>query len=477
MTVFKYPTFLQSVIPVIVLIVLLFLNVMYFEEALGGANQTALIIAATIGGIIGWRNRIRWATIQEKILYTIHAAMPSILILFLIGALSGSWMISGVIPMMIYYGVDIMHPSYFLFASVILCGIVSLATGSSWSTIATVGVAIIGIGNAFGLSSGLVAGAVISGAYFGDKMSPLSDTTNLAPAIAGTDLFTHIRYMIYTTGPTFILTLLIFGIIGIFHVNSSAEINTEFIKQGIAATFNTTPVLLSVPALLILIIIKKVPPIPAMLAGTVLGIVFACIFQPELLDRILITQNFQNKYQLLMQSVFGGMNLETGVGEVDRLLSTGGMEGMLNTVFLIIAALTFGGVMDACGFLKKVTETFLKFIVNQTSLVGSTLLTCIFFNLTACDQYLAIVVPGKMLQKLYQEKGLKPEVLSRALEDSATVTSVLVPWNSCGATQAKILGVATLDYLPFCFFNLLSPVMNLFITAIHFKIRKINNGE
>ena len=205
------------------------------------------------------------------------------------------------------------------------------------------------------------------------------------------------------------------------------------------------------PVLLIFLIIKKVPPIPVLLAGTVLGILFACIFQSDLLNQLLATQHFQNKYQLLMQSVFGGMNLETGLTEVDKLLSTGGMEGMLNTVFLILTALTFGGVMDACGFLKKVTETFLKFIVNQTSLVGSTLLTCIFFNITACDQYLAIVIPGKMLQKLYQEKGLKPEVLSRALEDSATVTSVLVPWNSCGATQAKVLGVATLDYLPYCF--------------------------
>ena len=277
----------------------------------------------------------------------------------------------------------------------------------------------------------------------------------------------------YTTGPTFLLTLLIFGIIGIFYVNNASEINTGFIKQGIAATFNTNLGLLFVPVLLIFLIIKKVPPIPVLLSGTVLGILFACIFQSDLLNQLLATQHFQNKYQLLMQSVFGGMNLETGLTEVDKLLSTGGMEGMLNTVFLILTALTFGGVMDACGFLKKVTETFLKFIVNQTSLVGSTLLTCIFFNITACDQYLAIVIPGKMLQKLYQEKGLKPEVLSRALEDSATVTSVLVPWNSCGATQAKVLGVATLDYLPYCFFNLISPLMNLLITAIHFKIRNI----
>lgn len=473
MTESKSPTFLQAIIPILLLIALLFLNVMYFSDPLGGSNQTALFIAAIAGGLIGWRNHVKWETIQKKILHTINSAMPSILILFMIGALSGAWMISGVIPMMIYYGVDIMHPSYFLTASVILCSIVSLATGSSWSTIATVGVAIIGIGTTFGLNQGLVAGAVISGAYFGDKMSPLSDTTNLAPAIAGTDLFTHIRYMIYTTGPTMILTLLIFTGIGLFHISDSTEMNTEFIKQGIASSFNTTPLLLLVPFLLILIIIKRVPAIPAMICGTILGVIFATIFQPELLNKLLEVNGFSSKYQLLLQSVFGHMSLTTGVAEVDELLSTGGMEGMLNTVWLIMAALTFGGVMDACGLLQKVSQTFLKFIRNNTSLSATTVTTCIFFNITACDQYLSIVIPGKMLQKTYQEKGLKPEVLSRALEDSATVTSVLVPWNSCGATQAKVLGVATMDYLPYCFFNLISPLMNIFITAINYKIRRI----
>lgn len=469
----KTPNLIQAVFPVVFLIVLLSLNVMYFEDPLGGSNQTALFIAATVGGLIGWRNRVPWQTMQQKIVHTIHSALPSILILFMIGALSGAWMISGVIPMMIYYGVDLMHPSYFLLASVLICSIVSLATGSSWSTIATIGVAIIGVGNAFGLTPGLVAGAIISGAYFGDKMSPLSDTTNLAPAIAGTDLFTHIRYMTLTTGPTMILTLLIFGIIGLFHMDNSGAVDTEFIKEGISATFNTSPLLLLVPLLLILIIVKKVPPIPAMIAGTALGILFALLFQADLLNRMLSEGSFQNKYQLLLQSVFGGMSLQTGIGEVDELLSTGGMRGMLDTVFLILAALAFGGVMEACGFLKKVTRTFLQFINGQTSLVGTTLLTCIFFNITACDQYLSIVIPGKMLQKLYREKGLKPEVLSRALEDSATVTSVLVPWNSCGATQAKVLGVPTLEYLPYCFFNLISPFMNLFITAVNYKIRKM----
>lgn len=469
----KSPNLLQAFLPVVLLIVLLALNVLNFDDPLGGSNQTALIIAATFGGLIGWYNGTGWQLIQQKIVHTIHSALPSVLILFLIGALSGAWTISGVIPMMIYYGVDIMHPSFFLVASVVICSIVSLATGSSWSTIATMGVAIVGIGNAFGLTPGLVAGAIISGAYFGDKMSPLSDTTNLAPAIAGTDLFTHIRYMLFTTGPAMILTLVIFGVIGFFHSGESVAWGTDVIKGQIANTFNVTPWLLLVPLLLIFIIVRKVPAIPAMLAGTALGIGFALLFQGDLLEKMLESGNFGNRYQLLLQAVFSGVDIQTGASEVDDLLSAGGMTGMLSTVFLILAALAFGGVMEACGFLKRVTRAFMSFIVNQTSLVGTTLLTCIFFNITACDQYLSIVIPGKMLQRLYREKGLKPEVLSRALEDSATVTSVLVPWNSCGATQAKVLGVPTLEYLPYCFFNLFSPLVNIFVTAIDFKIRKI----
>ena len=469
----KVPSLIQAILPLIVLIALLSFNVSYFDDPLGGSNQIALIIAASICSILALFNHVSWHEIQRKILQTINSAMTAILILLLIGSLSGSWMLSGVIPAMIYYGVDIMHPSYFLVASVVLCAIVSLATGSSWSTIATVGVAIVGVGNAFGLHQGLVAGAVISGAYFGDKMSPLSDTTNLAPTIAGTDLFTHIRYMVYTTFPTLILTLIIFGIIGLYQLNTDTAIDTGFIKKGLESSFHITPWLLSVPVLLIIIIIKKVPPIPAMLGGVVLGVIFALIFQPDLLDQLIAQEKFHNTYQLIIQAVGSRMTLSTGVSEVDELLTTGGMEGMLDTVWLIIAALTFGGVMEASGSLKRVGEAFMHFIYNDTSLVSTTILTCIFFNITACDQYLSIVVPGKMMQKIYEQRGLKPEVLSRALEDSATVTSVLVPWNTCGATQSRVLGVPTIEYLPYCFFNLISPLMNIFITIINYKIRRI----
>lgn len=467
-------TLVQAVIPILFLIGLLFLNVLYFEDPLGGANQIALMITATLSGLIAWHNHVDWNHLQGKILSTIHSAMPAILILLLIGALSGTWMLSGVIPTMIYYGIDLMSPSYFLVASVVISGIVSLATGSSWSTIATVGVAIIGIGHAFDMNSGIVAGAIISGAYFGDKMSPLSDTTNLAPAIAGTDLFTHIRYMIYTTVPTLIITLIIFAIIGLTHTNEINLTSTDDIKTGIAETFRITPWLLSVPLLLAFIIIKKIPPIPAMLIGIALGVLFALLFQTELLENLIKGETFTNKYQLILQVISSKMELSTGSPDIDRLLSTRGMEGMLSTVWLILMAMIFSGVMEAGGSLKRISEAMVNYIKNDTSLVATTIGSCILFNISACDQYLSIVVPGKMMQKIYKEHRLKPEVLSRALEDSATVTSVLIPWNTCGATQSRVLGVATFDYLPYCFFNLISPFMNIFITAIHYKIRKIS---
>lgn len=470
----KSPSLFLSLVPILVLIGLLFLNVVYFEDPLGGANQIALMITAAVSGIIAAFNHVKWKTIQSKILHTIDSAMPAILILLLIGALSGTWMLSGVIPTMIYYGIQLMSPSYFLVASVIICSIVSVATGSSWSTIATVGVAIIGIGNAFDMNPSIVAGSVISGAYFGDKMSPLSDTTNLAPAIAGTDIFTHIRYLLYTTVPTLIITLILFGIIGLWNDNTVDVSNTDSIVSGIAGTFNITPWLLLVPVLLAFIIIKKVPPIPAMLAGIGLGIIFALIFQPQLMKSLTSEEHFTNSYQVIVQTIFGKMELTTGTPEIDRLLSTRGMEGMLNTVWLILMAMVFSGVMEAGGFLKRISEALLSIVKSDTSLVSTTIATCILFNITACDQYLSIVVPGKMTQKIYKDRGLKPEVLSRALEDSATVTSALVPWNTCGATHARVLGVATLDYLPYAFFNLLSPLMNIFITSINYKIRHIS---
>jgi NhaC family Na+:H+ antiporter len=356
---------------------------------------------------------------------------------------------------------------------------VSLATGSSWSTVATIGVALLGIGNALGFSNGIVAGAIISGAYFGDKMSPLSDTTNLAPAMAGTDLFTHIRYMIYTTGPSILITMIIFLILGFTYDYSGGEANVQTTLSAIENTFNITPWLFLVPVILIVIIIKKMPPLPALMAGTLLGAAFAVIFQPHVVDQVSgITNSYSmSSYVAIMQSMFGDISIITEDVQVNDLLSTHGMAGMLNTIWLILSAMIFGGVMEAAGLLVRITESVIRFAKTTGSLVATTVGTCLFFNITASDQYISIVVPGRMFAKTYRDRGLKPEVLSRTLEDSGTVTSVLIPWNTCGATQSAVLGVPVLTYLPYAFFNIISPFMSIFMASFNIKIRRFTDDN
>jgi len=474
------PNLFEALIPIILLIILLTFNVRYFgDETLSGANQIALVLSATVAGLLAVRLGHSWKSIRATIVNSIGSAMPSILILFLIGSLAGTWMISGVVPMLIYYGLKLLNPTIFLFASVIICAIVSLATGSSWSTVATIGIALLGIGTTLGFNKGLVAGAIISGAYFGDKMSPLSDTTNLAPAMAGTDLFTHIRYMVLTTGPSIIITLIIFLIIGFANNLDAAGTNVEAVMTSIENKFNVSPVLLVVPAFLIFIIIKKVPPLPALIAGTLAGAIFAIILQPDVIREVANTDGnyVKQSYISAMRTMFGSVSVSTDNAAVNELLSTRGMAGMLNTIWLIIAAMVFGGVMESAGMLIKITKYIMKVVHNAGSLVAATVGTCIFFNTTASDQYLAIVVPGRMFARIYEEMDLKPEVLSRSLEDSGTVTSVLIPWNTCGATQAGVLGVSTFTYAPYCFFNIISPFMSIFMAAFNIKIRRISEDK
>lgn len=468
-----------ALFPILLLIALLTFNVILFEDTLSGANQIALMLAAALAGLIAHHLGIRWIKIREKIVSTIGSAMPSILILLLIGSLAGTWMISGVVPAMIYYGLDIISPKLFLFTAVVVSAIVSVATGSSWSTIATIGVALLGIGKALGLSEAVVAGAIISGAYFGDKMSPLSDTTNLAPAMAGTDLFTHIRYMTFTTVPSLTITLIIFLTIGFNSDFSGALTNVGSVKTAIEGTFNTNPLLFLVPAILLTIIILKVPPLPSLLAGALLGGLFAVIFQPEIIKEVAgVNGNYMKvSYLSVMQAMFGDVSLTTSDGNVNELLSTSGMRGMLDTVWLILSAMVFGGVMESAGLLQRITRPIVKYAKSTGSLVASTVGTCLFFNTTASDQYIAIVVPGRMYRKTYEEKGLKPEVLSRTLEDSGTMTSVLIPWNTCGATQSRVLGVATGDYLPYAFFNLISPVMTILFAYFTIRIRRLDTNK
>jgi len=475
---YKKPTLLISFLPILFLIGALSLNVMFFDDPLEGSNQIALLLASAFASVLAVRLNIPWHKVRENMVKTISSAMPAILILLLIGSLSGTWLLSGVVPSLIYYGLAIIHPSIFLFTAVVVSSVISLATGSSWSTVATIGVALLGIGKTMGINEAAVAGAIISGAYFGDKMSPLSDTTNLAPAMAGTDLFTHVRYMMYTTVPTLAITLIIFFIMGFTTETSATPADIETVRNIIKASFNVNPVLFLVPIILIIIIVRKTPPLPSLLAGVLLGGLFAVIFQPQVITSIGGSGSYaEASYISVMKAMFGKIQVETGNATVNELFSTGGMNGMMQTIWLILSAMVFGGAMEAGGFLFRIAQSLIKLINSTTSLVASTVGACIFFNITASDQYIAIVVPGRMFAKTYKDKGYKPELLSRTLEDAGTVTSVLIPWNTCGATQARVLGVSTLTYLPYCFFNIISPIMTIAVAALNYKIRRIEEKD
>ena len=470
----KIPFFF-ALLPILVLIALLAYNVfLYGDDSLGGANQLALLFAAATTSIVGVKFGSRWKTILSGVSKSISSTTPSLIILLLIGALAGTWLLSGIVPAMIYYGLQILNPKIFLFATAIITAIVSLATGSSWSTIATIGIALLGIGQALGLPIGLIGGAIISGAYFGDKMSPLSDTTNLAPAMAGTDLFTHIKYMMYTTIPSFVITLIIFLVIGFTYTTSGSEDITELLS-AITNSFNISGWLFLVPIFVIALIIKKTPAIPALLTGTLLGGIFAVIFQPGVVMSITNaeTLNLSSSYMAIINAMGSDIAISTNNEMINNLLSTSGMAGMLNTIWLIICAMIFGGAMEATGLLRRVAEPIIKYAESTGGLIATTAGTCVFFNITASDQYLSIVVPGRMFADTYKEKGLAPENLSRTLEDSGTVTSVLVPWNTCGATQSAVLGVATFAYLPYCFFNIISPLMTIAYGYLGIKIKKL----
>ena len=474
------PTILQALLPILFLIVALFINVRIFgDAALDGSNQIILMLSAGVASIVAIRLGYKWKKIRTSIVKSISSALSSIIILLLIGSLAGTWLLSGVVPAMIYYGLQVLNPTIFLVAATIVCAIVSVATGSSWTTAATVGIALIGIGTALGLSPGMVAGAIISGAYFGDKMSPLSDTTNLAPAMVGSDLFTHIRYMAYTTVPSITITLIIFLIIGLTQDSSGTTASTQEILEAINGSFYISPVLFLVPIAVIFMIVRKIPAIPAIMFGAILGGIFAAIFQPEVVLSVSEYESLSAEayYVGIMKAFYGDIQIITGQEIVDDLLSSGGMYGMLGTVWLIVSAMIFGGVMEGTGMLKRIAESIISLVNSTGSLVASTAGTCVFFNITASDQYLAIVVPGRMYTDTYKEKGLAPENLSRTLEDSGTVTSALIPWNTCGAYHANVLGVATFAYLPFAFFNLISPFMTIFYAYMGIKIRTLKDAK
>ncbi|ERM84462.1 sodium:proton antiporter [Rhodonellum psychrophilum GCM71 = DSM 17998] len=477
----KEPALFEALFPIFFLIVLLVVNIWVFgTDGLLGSNQIVLILSAAVAGLVAvFRLDFQWEILQDGIVKSISSAMSSILILLLIGSLAGTWMLSGIVPAMIYYGLQLLNPTIFLLAACVISGIVSVATGSSWTTVATVGVALLGIGKALGFSEGIIAGAILSGAYFGDKMSPLSDTTNLAPAMAGTDLFTHIRHMAKTTIPSILITMIIFGIIGF---TNSVEGSVEQVKEistVILEKFNINGWLFIVPVLVLVMIVKKVSAVPALLAGALLGGVFAIIFQPQIIQLVANQEGgfALNAFKAVMMSLYGEISIVTSNEVVNELLITRGMSGMLNTIWLIICAMIFGGIMEESGMLRVIAEAVIRKVHTVGSLIASTAATCMFFNVTASDQYLAILVPGRMYADIYRKRGLKPENLSRTLEDSATVTSVLIPWNTCGATQASVLGVATLTYAPYCFFNIISPIMTILFGYLKLGINFYSKEE
>ena len=544
------PPLWAAIVPVALLIVLLAINVyLYGEDSSYGANQIALLIAAAVAAGLGLIFGNKTAKMLEGIKSSIASALIAMLILLLIGALAGTWMMSGIVPAMIYYGLDVLNPKTFLVATVVICSIVSVATGSSWSTVATVGIALLAIGKALGANEAVTAGAIISGAYFGDKISPLSDTTNLAAAMAKTDLITHIKYMLWTTVPSILIASGIFLVIGLRGSGEFSQADTEALKTAIGEQFHISYFLLLVPLAVIVMVVCKVDAVVALFVGAVLGGIVMIFAQPQVVEKIatypehylmrnskgLSEEEIQKHRQAQKDSALGkcigsytaftntmfsdGVELISGDAreKIDaavektlkeeqekqgdneltvtqlmkmpidpevkgnyfaaKLLKGKGMVGMLNTIWLILCAMCFGGVMQACGFLKRITEPLLRLANSNGSLTATTAGSCLFTNFTASDQYLAIVVPGQMFRETYEERGLAPQNLSRTLEDTGTVTSVLIPWNTCGATQAGVLGVATIAFAPFCFFNIISPFMNIAYGYFGIGIAKLKETD
>ena len=466
----------MSFIPFLVLIALITCCVAVFGNAtLDGASQVSLLAASAVSVLVGkLTKRLEWGRLEQEITNKVASCTPAIIILLLIGVISGTWMVSGIVPTMIYYGIQILRPEWFLVSSSLLCAIVSLLIGSSWTTVATIGVALMGIGKAHGFDDGWIAGSIITGAYFGDKLSPLSDTTVLASSVSGTPLFTHIRYMMYTTVPSFLISLLIFLIAGLT-VEVTHGVNVLQFMDALHQSFVISPWLLLVPVATGVMIARRWPSMVVLFLAVLLAAIVALIVQPHLIRSIAIADGVSIHdsllpYKGIMQVCYGSTNIETGSAMLNQLVSTNGMAGMMPTVWLIICAQTFGGALTATGQVHDIINIILRFVRGTTSLVASTVCTSIFFNIGMADQYLSIMLSSSMFRETYEKRGYEPRLLSRSCEDGATVTSVLVPWNTCGLTQSTVLGVSTLTYLPYCFFNILSPITSIVVAALGWKI-------
>lgn len=467
-----------SLIPILILVTLLALNISIFgSDAILGASQVALLFSAGVAiWLAMWLFKVPWQDFEETIKSNIGDVTTAIVILFLIGAISGTWTVSGIVPTFIYYGVKIISPKVFLLTACIICALVSVTIGSSWTTIATIGVALLGIGKALGFSDGMIAGAIISGAYFGDKISPLSDTTVLASSMSKVPMFDHIRYLMYTTVPSIVITLVIFTILGFSHSGSDSSLINEY-TSVLDSKFNITPWLLIVPALTAVMIARRMPALIVLALSTATAAIAAVIFQPDIIREIGASiagdgSNAKILFTGTIESIYNSVSIETGNPEVNQLVASKGMLGMLNTVYLIICAMCFGAALKASGMLRHLASMILPLTKRRTSLVTSTVVTGTALNGIVSDQYLAIILTSSLFKDVYEKEGYENRLLSRSVEDSATVTSPLYPWSSCGMTQATILSVPTLAYLPYCFFNLISPLMSITVAAIGYKILK-----
>ena len=469
----KEPAFWVSMIPIVLLAILLaIVIILKGADALDGGSQFALILTTAVAaalamGLYG----VKWADLEKSIAQNIYSSSGSILIFLFIGAIAGTWMISGVVPTLICYGLQILHPAVFLVSACIICAVVSVVTGSSWTTIATIGIALMGIGEAQGFEPGWIAGAIISGAYFGDKVSPLSDTTVLAASVTGSPIFSHIRYLLFTTIPSLFITLIIFTIAGLSHEVSATGNMAEF-TQALSDKFHISLWLLIVPVMTGIMIAKKVPSLITLFLSTLLAIVFAVFFQPELLAEIAGDAGSQAMTLIkgAMATLFGSTSLDAGNAQINELIATRGMSGMMDTIWLIICAMCFGGAMTAGGMLESITLVFTRLAKTRVGMVASTVVSGLFLNVCTADQYISIILTGNMFRDIYEENGYEGRLLGRTTEDAVTVTSPLIPWNTCGMTQATILNVPTMTYLPYCFFNLISPLMSIFIAASGYSI-------
>ena len=466
-----------ALVPIAVLVSMLALVIKVFgADAIEGGSQIALFVASSVAALISVTVcRCKWSTLEKAIVDNIKTSASAIIILLLIGAVASTWMMSGVVPTLMYYGLHIIHPKVFLAVACLICAIVAIVTGSSWTTIATIGVALMGIGEAQGFSEGWVAGAIISGAYFGDKVSALSDTTVLASSTVRVPLFEHIKYMTITTVPSFLIALIVFMAVS-FTYTTDGSMQIAELTETLSNSFNISAWLLIVPIVTMILIAKRLPALVTLFLSVVMACVAMVVFQPEIVQSI-GGEGAYSAFRALMTTCSTSTSIETGNAMLNDLVATSGMCGMLNTIWLVLCAMCFGGVMSGSGMLAAITQLFAKFVYRTASIVASTLTTGVVANLVTADQYISIIITGETFRDLYAKRGLEGRLLSRSVEDAATVTSVLIPWNSCGMTQSTVLGVATLTYLPYCLFNIISPLMSLLIAIIGFKIKRAVSRE